>query len=89
MSFIDNFLARWQEYRHPGYYEEFDYHWTMTIDLDQKRRPRHDAVPVNDRAVDLGVRARAAFVGDQPVLESAGQRAVAARDRTAVIGAEP
>ena len=35
MSFIDNFLARWQEYRHPGYYEEFDYHWTMTIDLDR------------------------------------------------------
>ena len=35
MSFIDNFLARWQEYRRPGYYEAFDYHWTMTIDLDR------------------------------------------------------
>ena len=35
MSFIDNFLARWQEYREPGYYKEFDYAWTMTIDLDR------------------------------------------------------
>ena len=35
MSFIDNFLARWQEYREPGYYEGFDYAWTMTIDLDR------------------------------------------------------
>ena len=35
MSFIDDFLARWREYREPGYYEEFDYHWTMTIDLDR------------------------------------------------------
>ena len=35
MSLIDNFLARWQEYREPGYYEEFDYAWTMTIDLDR------------------------------------------------------
>ena len=24
-----------REYSRPGYYEEFDYHWTMTIDLDR------------------------------------------------------
>ena len=35
MSLIDDFLARWREYRVPGYYEEFDYHWTMTVDLDR------------------------------------------------------
>ena len=35
MSFINNFLASWREYRRPGYYEEFDYAWTMTIDLDR------------------------------------------------------
>ena len=35
MSFIDDFLASWREYREPGYYDEFDYHWTMTIDLDR------------------------------------------------------
>ncbi len=35
MSFIDDFRAKWQEYRKPGYYEEFDYAWTMTIDLDR------------------------------------------------------
>jgi Fe-S-cluster-containing dehydrogenase component len=26
---------KWREYRKPGYYEEFDYAWTMTIDLDR------------------------------------------------------
>ena len=35
MSLIDDFLAKWREYREPGYYEEFDYHWTMTVDLDR------------------------------------------------------
>lgn len=35
MTIIDDFLARWREYRAPGYYEEFDYHWTMTVDLDR------------------------------------------------------
>ncbi|MED5534237.1 MAG: 4Fe-4S dicluster domain-containing protein [Pseudomonadota bacterium] len=35
MSFINNFLASWREYRRPGYYEEFDYAWTMSIDLDR------------------------------------------------------
>ncbi len=47
MSFIDDFLARWRAYRTPGYvygdefegsrrdYDEFDYAWTMTIDLDR------------------------------------------------------
>ena len=35
MSFIDDFRAKWREYRRPGYYEEFDYAWTMTIDLDR------------------------------------------------------
>ena len=35
MSFIDDFLASWREYREPGYYGEFDYHWTMTVDLDR------------------------------------------------------
>ena len=35
MSFIDDFLASWREYREPGYYDSFDYHWTMTIDLDR------------------------------------------------------
>jgi len=35
MSFIDRFIASWRKYRKPGYYEEFDYAWTMTIDLDR------------------------------------------------------
>ncbi|HEY5567926.1 MAG TPA: 4Fe-4S dicluster domain-containing protein [Gammaproteobacteria bacterium] len=35
MSFFDDFLAKWREYRKPGYYERFDYAWTMTIDLDR------------------------------------------------------
>ncbi len=26
---------KWREYRRPGYYEKFDYHWGMTIDLDR------------------------------------------------------
>ena len=35
MSFIDDFLASWREYREPGYYDGFDYHWTMSVDLDR------------------------------------------------------
>ncbi len=35
MNVIDRFLAAWSRYRKPGYYEKFDYAWTMTIDLDR------------------------------------------------------
>lgn len=35
MSFIDDFLASWRAYREPGYYDGFDYHWTMSVDLDR------------------------------------------------------
>ncbi len=35
MSFIEQFRESWKEYRKPGYYDEFDYAWTMTIDLDR------------------------------------------------------
>ncbi len=35
MNFMDRFIASWRKYRKPGYYEEFDYAWTMTIDLDR------------------------------------------------------
>ena len=35
MSLFDDFLAKWRAYRNPGYYERFDYAWTMTIDLDR------------------------------------------------------
>ena len=35
MSFFDRFAESWRKYRKPGYYEEFDYHWAMTIDLDR------------------------------------------------------
>ena len=34
-NFLDRFVNSWQKYRKPGYYDEFDYHWTMTIDLDR------------------------------------------------------
>ncbi len=34
MSFIERFTKNWKKYRKPGYYDEFDYAWTMTIDLD-------------------------------------------------------
>lgn len=30
-----SFLDRWRKFRKPGYYDEFDYAWTMTIDLDR------------------------------------------------------
>ena len=35
MSLIDRFLGSWEENRKPGYYDEFEYHWTMSIDLDR------------------------------------------------------
>jgi len=35
MSILDRFLSKWSEYRKDGYYDEFDYAWTMTIDLDR------------------------------------------------------
>jgi len=28
-------LEKLKQYTRPGYYEKFDYHWTMTIDLDR------------------------------------------------------
>ena len=35
MSFLDRITEGWRKNRKPGYYEDFDYHWAMTIDLDQ------------------------------------------------------
>ena len=35
MSFLDRIIEGWRKNRKPGYYEKFDYHWAMTIDLDQ------------------------------------------------------
>lgn len=35
MTFMERFVSGWRKYRKPGYYEEFDYAWTMTIDLDR------------------------------------------------------
>ena len=35
MNFFERFVASWRTFRRPGYYEEFDYAWTMTIDLDR------------------------------------------------------
>ncbi len=32
---MSNVLDKLREYSKPGYYDEFDYHWTMTIDLDR------------------------------------------------------
>ena len=34
MSLFSRFMDGWRKYRKPGYYDEFDYHWTMTVDLD-------------------------------------------------------
>lgn len=28
-------VESWKKYRRPGYYEQYDYHWAMTIDLDR------------------------------------------------------
>lgn len=35
MSLIDRIRESWNQYRKPGYYDKFDYAWTMTIDLDR------------------------------------------------------
>jgi len=35
MSLFSRFMSSWRKYRKPGYYDEFDYHWTLTIDLDK------------------------------------------------------
>lgn len=35
MGLIERFIERWRAYRKPGYYEDFDYAWTMAIDLDR------------------------------------------------------
>ena len=35
MSLFSRFMDGWRKYRKPGYYDEFDYHWTLTIDLDK------------------------------------------------------
>jgi Fe-S-cluster-containing dehydrogenase component len=35
MNFFERFTKGWEKYRKPGYYEEFDYAWTMTVDLDR------------------------------------------------------
>ena len=35
MSFMDRIVSNWQKYRKDGYYDEFDYAWTMSIDLDR------------------------------------------------------
>jgi molybdopterin-containing oxidoreductase family iron-sulfur binding subunit len=35
MSIWNRFVSGWREFRKDGYYDEFDYAWTMTIDLDR------------------------------------------------------
>ena len=35
MSFMERFVSGWRKYRKDGFYEEFDYAWTMSIDLDR------------------------------------------------------
>ena len=35
MSIFSRFMSKWKEYRKDGYYDEFDYAWTMSIDLDR------------------------------------------------------
>ena len=35
MSLFSRFMDGWRKYRKPGYYDEFDYHWTMAIDRDK------------------------------------------------------
>lgn len=34
MNFVDRFTKGWEKNRKAGYYEEFDYAWTLTVDLD-------------------------------------------------------
>jgi molybdopterin-containing oxidoreductase family iron-sulfur binding subunit len=35
MSLLDQWRQSWEKYSKPGYYDEFDYAWTMSIDLDK------------------------------------------------------
>ncbi len=35
MSIRERFVEGWRKYRKDGYYDEFDYAWTMSIDLDR------------------------------------------------------
>jgi molybdopterin-containing oxidoreductase family iron-sulfur binding subunit len=35
MNVMDRFISSWRKFRKPGYYEDFDYAWTMSIDLDR------------------------------------------------------
>ena len=35
MSAIERFTTSWAKFRKPGYYDEFDYAWTMSVDLDR------------------------------------------------------
>ncbi len=35
MSLLDQWRKSWEKYSKPGYYDEFDYAWTMSIDLDK------------------------------------------------------
>jgi Fe-S-cluster-containing dehydrogenase component len=35
MSAIERFTNSWAKFRKPGYYDEFDYAWTMSVDLDR------------------------------------------------------
>jgi molybdopterin-containing oxidoreductase family iron-sulfur binding subunit len=35
MSLVDQLRKRWEKYSKPGYYDQFDYAWTMSIDLDK------------------------------------------------------
>jgi molybdopterin-containing oxidoreductase family iron-sulfur binding subunit len=32
---VTDVVESWKKYRRPGYYEQYDYHWAMTIDLDR------------------------------------------------------
>ena len=32
---MSTIVEKLRSYSKPGYYDEFDYHWTMTIDLDR------------------------------------------------------
>ena len=34
-SDLSTFVEKLKAYRKPGYYDKYDYHWTMTIDLDR------------------------------------------------------
>ena len=35
MSVIDRFTNSWAKFRKPGYYDEFDYAWTMSVDRER------------------------------------------------------